>query len=78
MAAASAESLPGQVPEELRAMAGPMMGIVGQMSGVMFGGQVGQGLGALAEEVLTSTDVGLQTRAQGRSGPAAAQHRGIR
>ena len=60
MAAASAESLPSQMPEEMRAMAGPMLGIVGQMSGVMFGGQVGQGLGALASEVLTSTDVGLQ------------------
>jgi len=60
MAAASAESLPGQVPEELQAMAGPMMGIMGQMSGVMFGGQVGQGLGALAKEVLTSGDVGLR------------------
>jgi putative hydrolase len=60
MAAASAESLPGQIPEEMRAMAGPMLGMMTQMSGVMFGGQVGQGLGALAREVLTSTDVGLQ------------------
>ena len=59
MAEASAQSLPGQVPEEMRAMAAPMMGLMGQMSGVMFGGQVGQGLGALAQEVLTSTDVGL-------------------
>jgi putative hydrolase len=65
MAAASAESLPGQVPEELRAMAGPMLGIMGQMSGVMYGGQVGQGLGALANEVLTSTDVGLRLAPQG-------------
>jgi putative hydrolase len=60
MASASTQMLPGQVPEEMRAMAGPMLGIVGQMSGVMFGGQVGQGLGALAREVLTSTDVGLR------------------
>jgi putative hydrolase len=60
MATASAESLPGQMPEEMQAMAGPMLGMVSQMSGVMFGGQVGQGLGALAREVLTSTDVGLQ------------------
>ena len=65
MATASAESLPGQMPEEMRAMAGPMLGIVGQMSGVMFGGQVGQGLGALAREVLTSTDVGLQLAPSG-------------
>jgi putative hydrolase len=59
MAAATAESLPTQVPEELRAMAGPLLGVVGQMSGVMFGAQVGQGLGGLAREVLSSTDVGV-------------------
>ena len=38
---------------------GPMAGIMGQMGGVMFGAQVGQALGKLADEVLTSTDVGL-------------------
>jgi putative hydrolase len=59
MAQASAEALPTQMPEEMRAMAAPLMGMMGQMSGVMFGGQVGQGLGALAQEVLTSTDVGV-------------------
>jgi putative hydrolase len=32
---------------------------MGQMGGVMFGAQVGQALGKLADEVLTSTDVGL-------------------
>jgi putative hydrolase len=59
VAGATAESLPQQMPEELRAMAGPLMGVMGQMSGVMFGGQVGQGLGALAEQVLTSSDIGV-------------------
>jgi len=59
MAQASAEAMPAQMPEEMRAMAAPLMGMMGQMSGVMFGGQVGQGLGALAQEVLTSTDVGV-------------------
>lgn len=59
MAAATNESLPGQMPEEMRAMAGPLLGVMGQMSGVMFGAQVGQGLGALAQEVLSSTDVGV-------------------
>ena len=38
---------------------GPLAGIMGQMGGVMFGAQVGQALGKLADEVLTSTDVGL-------------------
>ena len=59
MAQASTEAMPGQLPEEMRAMAGPLLGMMGQMSGVMFGGQVGQGLGTLAQEVLTSTDVGV-------------------
>ncbi|MEO8107110.1 MAG: zinc-dependent metalloprotease [Actinomycetes bacterium] len=59
MGQASTEAMPQQLPEEMRAMAGPLLGMMGQMSGVMFGGQVGQGLGTLAREVLTSTDVGV-------------------
>src|ERR671921_2230405 len=47
------------LPAEAQAMAGPMAGIMGRMGGVMFGAQIGQALGKLAEEVLTSTDVGL-------------------
>src|SRR5215218_10049441 len=47
------------LPAEAQAMAGPLAGIMGRMGGVMFGAQVGQALGKLAEEVLTSTDVGL-------------------
>ena len=57
VAAAQSESLPDQLPEQVRAMAGPLMGVMQQMSGVMFGMQVGQGLGALATEVVGSTDV---------------------
>ncbi len=59
VAAAQSESLPQQLPEQVRAMAGPLMGVMQQMSGVMFGMQVGQGLGALATEVVGSTDVGI-------------------
>jgi putative hydrolase len=58
-AAVQSEELPRQLPEQLRAMAGPFMGMMQQMSGVMFGMQVGQGLGALATEVVGSTDIGL-------------------
>jgi putative hydrolase len=47
------------LPAEAQAMAGPLAGIMGRMGGVMFGAQVGQALGKLADEVLTSTDVGL-------------------
>ncbi|MCW2697897.1 MAG: uncharacterized protein JWR62_2982 [Modestobacter sp.] len=52
-------AMTGALPAEATAMMGPMAGIMGQMGGVMFGAQVGQALGKLADEVLTSTDVGL-------------------
>jgi putative hydrolase len=49
----------GAVPAEMAAMAGPMLGMMRQLGGAMFGAQVGQGLGALASEVVGSSDVGL-------------------
>jgi putative hydrolase len=49
----------GALPEELRAQAGPLGDVMNQVGGLMFGMQVGQALGALAGEVLSSTDVGL-------------------
>ncbi len=47
------------MPAEAAQMAGPMMGMITQMSGMAFGAQLGQGLSQLAVEVLTSTDIGL-------------------
>ncbi|QLY33011.1 zinc-dependent metalloprotease [Nocardia huaxiensis] len=47
------------LPEEAKQIAGPMMGMLGQMGGLAFGSQLGQALGQLAKEVLTSTDIGL-------------------
>ena len=47
------------LPEEAKAFAGPMMAMIGQLSGTMYGTQLGQGLGQLAGGVLTSTDIGL-------------------
>lgn len=47
------------LPEEARQMAGPMLGMLSQMGGYAFGSQLGQALGQLASEVLTSTDIGL-------------------
>jgi len=46
------------LPEEAKAMAGPLMGILNQAGGAMFGTQVGQALGGLASEVLTASDIG--------------------
>lgn len=53
------------IPEEARAMAGPLIGMIGQAGGAMFGQQVGQALGGLAGEVMSSTDVGLPLGPQG-------------
>ncbi|MEV6324528.1 zinc-dependent metalloprotease [Nocardia sp. NPDC051787] len=47
------------LPEEARQFAAPMVGMLGQMGGLAFGSQLGQALGQLAKEVLTSTDIGL-------------------
>ena len=47
------------LPEEVRAGAGPMLAMLGQMGGLAFGSQLGGALGQLAAEVLTSTDVGV-------------------
>lgn len=53
------------LPAEAAQFAGPMMGMLTQMSGMAFGTQLGQGLGQLAKEVLTSTDVGLPLAPEG-------------
>lgn len=47
------------IPEAMRAQAGPMAPIMTQLGGMMFGSQVGQALGGLAGEILSSTDIGL-------------------
>lgn len=47
------------LPEEMRGMAGPLVGVMQQVGGLMFGAQVGQALGALSGEVVSATDVGL-------------------
>lgn len=52
-------AMSASLPEEMRAQAGPMAGVMNQIGGLMFGAQVGQGLGGLAQEVVSATDVGL-------------------
>ncbi|MEB3022664.1 zinc-dependent metalloprotease [[Mycobacterium] crassicus] len=47
------------LPEEAKSMAGPLMSVMSQMGGMAFGSQLGQALGRLSGEVLTSTDIGL-------------------
>jgi len=47
------------VPEEAKAMAGPLIGLLSQAGGAMFGQQIGQALAGLAGEVVSSTEIGL-------------------
>ena len=47
------------LPEEAKGMAGPLLSMITQMGGMAFGSQLGQALGRLSREVLTSTEVGL-------------------
>jgi putative hydrolase len=53
------------LPAEAQAMAGPLIGILGQAGGAMFGSQVGQALGGLAGEVLSASDIGLPLGPEG-------------
>jgi len=47
------------IPEEAKAMAGPLLGMLNQAGGAMFGQQIGRALGELAGEVLSVADIGI-------------------
>ena len=62
VAAKVVEAMGKAIPaEQLGALGAgnPLAGIMNQVGGLMFGAQVGQGLGGLAHEVVSSTDVGI-------------------
>ncbi len=59
MAGQATEAMQKALPDEAKTMAGPMMGMLSQAGGSMFGAQVGQGVGTLASEVLSATDIGI-------------------
>jgi putative hydrolase len=63
----SISSMSGALPEEAQAMAGPIMGILGKAVGAMLASQIGSGIGALAGEVLTASDIGLPLAPAGRA-----------
>jgi len=55
------------LPAEAKAMAGPLLGLLGQAGGAMFGQQVGQAVGGLAGEVLSASDIGLPLGPEGKA-----------
>ncbi|MDT4892938.1 MAG: hypothetical protein QOE97_1973 [Pseudonocardiales bacterium] len=62
VAAQVTRAMSAAVPAEQLQMLGegnPLAGILNQVGGLMFGAQVGQGLGGLAQEVLSATDIGV-------------------
>jgi putative hydrolase len=61
------EAMGEVVPEEMKSMAGPLLGVMRQMGGAMFGAQVGQGLGTLASDVVGASDIGLPFGPEGKA-----------
>ncbi|MFC4532406.1 zinc-dependent metalloprotease [Sphaerisporangium dianthi] len=67
----------GDDAQAMAAQLGPLMGMMRQMGGMMVGSQIGQALGALAPEVIGSSDIGLplsDTAALLPGGVAAFSH----
>jgi len=67
IAESSVRALGGALPEEAKAMSGPLLGILGSAVGGMLASQVGSGLGALAAEVLSVSDIGLPLAEPGKA-----------
>src|SRR5687768_12650745 len=67
IAEGSVQALGNVLPEEARAMSGPVLGILGKAVGAMLASQFGSGLGALASEVLSVSDIGLPLASAGKA-----------
>jgi putative hydrolase len=59
VAARVVTAMSGALPPDVAEQAGPLGPMMSQLGGLMFGAQLGQGLAALAGEVVSATDVGL-------------------
>ncbi|MFL6075051.1 MAG: zinc-dependent metalloprotease [Mycobacteriales bacterium] len=59
VAAKVVETMGTTLPDEVKAQAGPLLPVLNQAGGLMFGAQIGEALGALAADVVGSTDIGL-------------------
>ena len=67
IAESSVSSLGSALPAEAQGMTGPIVGMLGKAVGAMLASQVGEGLGALAGEVLSASDVGLPLGEPGKA-----------
>jgi putative hydrolase len=79
------DALPGGLPPEMQAMVGGLGGLGGltemmrRIGGMMVGGQAGAAVGALAEEVVSSTDIGIPLGPEGTAAllPAGVEAFGV-
>ena len=67
MAASATGALANALPEEAKAMAGPLIGMLSQATGAMVSQQIGSALGGLAGEVWGATDIGIPLNSSGRA-----------
>ncbi|MCW2833748.1 MAG: hypothetical protein JWN68_1701 [Nocardioides sp.] len=67
LAGSAVSALSNALPEDARAMAGPLIGMLGKITGAMVATQVGQGVGALSGEVLGASDIGLPLGPDGKA-----------
>jgi putative hydrolase len=65
IAASSVGALSNALPAEAASMGGPILAMLGRAVGAMLATQVGSGLGALAGEVVSASDIGLPLGAAG-------------
>ncbi|MFL6238388.1 MAG: zinc-dependent metalloprotease [Actinomycetes bacterium] len=63
--AAMGQAVPGELAAQQAAA--PLLGMLGQVGGVLFGAQLGQALGTLSGEVVGSTDIGLPLGPRGHA-----------
>ena len=63
------------LPEEMQAMAGPLIGMMRSMGGAMFGGRSGRRWARSRGEVVGSTDIGLPLGPAGKAALLPAEHR---
>ncbi|WP_432534927.1 zinc-dependent metalloprotease [Kineococcus arenarius] len=67
VAEAMGQAMTAQAPPEMAAMLGSAGAMLRQVGGGVFGMQVGQAIGTLAGEVLSTTDIGLPLAPSGRA-----------
>ena len=63
----SVGALGAALPEEARAQAGPLLGILSRAIGMLLANQVGSGIGTLATEVLSVSDIGVPLAPAGKA-----------